>query len=350
MSTITNSRSSRTAQRATTAAGAHSGGDDQGPHDTQCRPVVIPGSDSGGDDQRHPDTYTTAVVIPGSDSGGDDHRRRDTYAPSVVIPGAHSGGDDQRTLDTHTLAVVIPGLTLADPILALLATAVDDLEGLRKAQASRLRILTSTEPDSDGEERGFGLDATDPTVRSVQAVHDGLATLEHETVLALQRAMRKHPLGPYVKARRGLGEKTVARLLGCIGDPAVNPATGELRTFGQLVSYAGMAPVDGKARAKRRGEQVNWNGDARMRLWNCVQPAIKMSGPYRDVYDAARVRYADAMHPVACVRCGPKGKPAEAGSPLSLAHQHARAVRLMMRAALRDLWVEARRLHGIQEN
>lgn len=42
---------------------------------------------------------------------------------------------------------------------------------------------------------------------------------------------------------------------------------------------------------------------------------------------------------------GPAGKPAPTGSPLSTGHQHARALRLVAKTVLRDLWREARRIH-----
>ena len=59
--------------------------------------------------------------------------------------------------------------------------------------------------------------------------------------------------------------------------------------------------------------------------------------------------YADAVHAAECKRCGPKGKPAQPGSPLSAAHQHARAIRLIAKAILRDLWTESERLHNNHE-
>jgi hypothetical protein len=63
------------------------------------------------------------------------------------------------------------------------------------------------------------------------------------------------------------------------------------------------------------------------------------------VYDAAREQYAEAVHPTECVRCGPAGKPALPGSPLSAGHQHARALRRVSKEILRDLWLEARMVH-----
>jgi hypothetical protein len=98
-----------------------------------------------------------------------------------------------------------------------------------------------------------------------------------------------------------------------------------------------------------------------MRAYLIAETCIKFDGkpdkndrprplsPYRAVYDAGRVKYAEAVHPAACRRCGPAGHPAAAGSPLSSGHQHARALRLVMKEILRDLWSESRRIHGVED-
>lgn len=62
---------------------------------------------------------------------------------------------------------------------------------------------------------------------------------------------------------------------------------------------------------------------------------------YRAVYEMARTRYTDRTHVAPCVRCGPSGKPAAEGSPWSLSHQHAAALRLVGKEILRDLWAVA---------
>lgn len=69
------------------------------------------------------------------------------------------------------------------------------------------------------------------------------------------------------------------------------------------------------------------------------------SSPYRAIYDDARAKYADAVHTAECVRCGPSGKPAQPGSPLSPGHQNARAIRIVCKEFLKDVWREAKRIH-----
>ena len=171
--------------------------------------------------------------------------------------------------------------------------------------------------------------------------------------------MRRHPLGVWVKATRGIGAKQGGRLLATIGDPA------ERATVSQLWAYCGYHVLpDGQAPARRKGQKANWNATAKMRAFLCAEAAVKAgvrkldSADDTDGYDSAgreavsplgqtyltgRAKYATATHPGPCVRCGPAGHPAPAGSPLSSAHQHARAMRLVAKVILRDLWVAAKR-------
>jgi len=70
----------------------------------------------------------------------------------------------------------------------------------------------------------------------------------------------------------------------------------------------------------------------------CVGTDRSRRSPFRDVYDIRRMVTADRVHAAPCVRCGPKGKPALEGSPWSLAHQNADALRIVGKEILRDLW------------
>ena len=259
--------------------------------------------------------------------------------------------------------------------------------------------------DSDGETRGFGLDEAHPDVARLAALVGMLAEAEHKATLNLQRVMRSTRFGPWVAAQKGVGEKQGARLLAAIGDPYIRPEiTREDGTVEpsrprhghrELWAYAAyhvikvpvsghdgqspsqspigsaevtvpMLPVGGDrdgsgpghlapgthrghvgvAPKRQRGAHANWSATAKMRAFLVAESCIKQSGtPYRTVYDATRAKYADALHAVECIRCGPKGKPAPIGSPLSDGHKHARALRAVAKEVLRDLWREARRIH-----
>lgn len=289
---------------------------------------------------------------------------------------------------------------LADPLLALLADVLDDLERTRIANENRLRQLTRDEADSDGELRGLGLPVDMPQVATLAATVSGIGKLEHEAELNLKRALRKHPLGPWIKVTNGVGEKQGARLLAAIGDPYWNTLYGRPRTVSELWAYCGLhvlpvasqysgeaheasagdgnqahpdhvtpgfqkagvgvvGSVDsshvsreahgrlaGVAPTRARGQRANWSATAKKRAFLVAESCVKVrTSPYRVVYDNGRAKYADAVHQADCRRCGPAGKPALAGSPLSLGHQHARALRLVMKALLKDLWIQARAIH-----
>ncbi|MER5843246.1 hypothetical protein ABT099_23700 [Streptomyces prasinus] len=265
------------------------------------------------------------------------------------------------------------------PLLALLADTLDDLERTRIANENRLRQLTRDEVDADGEERGFGLTLEQPQVAALADVVDALGKLEHQSTLNLQRALRKHPLGPWVKATVGIGEKQGARLIAAIGDPYWNTLYNRPRLVSELWAYCGLHVLPaaqtnsahqgalggggkqgdpgqlvrdtqkgpaGVAPTRARGQRANWSTTAKTRAYLVAESCIKQArSPYRAVYDDGRKKYADAVHPEPCRRCGPAGKPALAGSPLSAGHQHARAMRLVMKEVLKDLWLESKRLH-----
>lgn len=234
-------------------------------------------------------------------------------------------------------------MSYAQVELTIACRALDDTEELRKSSANRLRILTTTDPDEDGEVRGFGLGATHPAVITQQAVLDGVVALEKMQIKEIEKAMRRHPLGPWVMAQKGVGLKQAARLLAAVGDPYWNTAEDRPRSVAELWAYCGLAP----GQKRQRGTQSNWSTDAKMRAWNVVQSIIKSGGPWRDLWDERRAHTEEALHTDVCVRCGPSGKPAQPGSPKSLAHLKADADRYVSKRLLRELWREARKLHGV---
>lgn len=213
--------------------------------------------------------------------------------------------------------------------IVTLGELLDDLMEQRKANGNRIAAL----------ERTVG--TAFPYLIELQA---GLKALEHETNLELVRAWRKHPLAEWAKEIRGLGEKSIARLVALIGDPGSRENPSQLRQFCGHGDPNRSRPPKGATQA-----QVLACGSpkAKAAVWRIATAFVKSGdNPYRDVYDAARERYAERTHEGACVRCGPSGKPALAGSPWSLGHQHAAALRLVGKTFLLDLWKAARAGQG----
>jgi hypothetical protein len=183
--------------------------------------------------------------------------------------------------------------------------------------------------------------------KEYQSIRAHLDDTEKELVKELQRAMKRHPLGDFVAGIPGVGYKQAARFLAAIGDPCWNDADGRMRRGpAELWKYLGLAP----GQRKKRGERAAWNHEGKMRSYLIAETSMKMAGtgnkprsPYRDVYEDARSHYDNAVHQDACVRCGPAGKPAEVGSPLSDGHKHARALRKVQKAFIKDLFNERKR-------
>lgn len=236
---------------------------------------------------------------------------------------------------------------LADPFLSLAADIVEDLETVRIANENRLRQLTRTAVDSDGEERGFGLTDAHPDVRNLRQLVEAQKALEHQATLNLKRQLRKHPLSPWGKAQRGIGEKQLGRLLAVIGDPYWNNSTGSPSTVSQLWAYCGLHNVPSEtgwvAARRKKGQRANWNTNAKVRAFLIAESMLKAGN--REAYDRRKASTEGKLHDHPCVRCGPSGSPAEVGTPWSLSHRHADALRVLSKEMLKQLWREAKRLH-----
>jgi len=233
--------------------------------------------------------------------------------------------------------------------LIVLAENLHDIEQTRLAMGNRVRQLAE-------------LDTGSGDIEVLAGIADGMAKLEHQVVLRLQRAMRAHPLGPWVKRSKGVGEKQAARLLAAIGNPYWNslhdrprrgpaelwaycgyhvlPAAGQSLLDSQLTFAGGGQPsatptdqngagtqwltVGGVAPKRRKGQRANWNSNARTRAYLVADSCMKSpGGQYRAVYDHGRAKYAE--------------------SPAGLAHN--RALRLVAKAVLRDIYLEAKAWH-----
>jgi len=230
-------------------------------------------------------------------------------------------------------------------LLNLHAYFLDQLEALRIASENQLRAIQQA-----------GGAAPVSTLEMI----DSLSLLESRAVLNLKRQLRKHPLSAWQRRTLGIGEKTLARFIAVVsanGDPSWNAKYERQRTLAELRAFCGMHVVGadsdqadgedqissvGVAPRRRKGHVVNWSTTAKTRLFLMAEPCIKnRNSAYRPVYDAAREKYAEAIHLAPCLRCGPKGKPAQVGSPLSDGHKHARGIRMVMRAILHDVYRES---------
>lgn len=205
-----------------------------------------------------------------------------------------------------------------------LGAILDDLEQARIMASNRVAA----------QERDYGT-----ALPHLEAILSPIKAAEHQAELELIRAWRLHALAPWAKTIKGVGEKSIARLIAHTGDP------GERPNVAKFWAYCG---VGDPARKRRKGMSQEeafalGNPAAKKQCWLIGEAFVKTrSGPYRAVYDAARAQYADRVHADKCVRCGPAGQPALAGSPWSLKHQHEAAKRKAVKTFLKDLWVASR--------
>lgn len=366
------SQADRETQACSAAAGATDFPDGHTRPDLQCRPAVGEHDSQLTNDQALP-TYRPSA---GPDFP-DGHRRTD--APRGRAVGEHNPPAPATELATPNGASPVlaptPWAEADLALLAFLADALDDIEDMRTATANRLRQLTRAKADKDGEERGFGLTLNNPQVATVAAMlkaikHDddvlkelgyptnavlprdehgklssrSCACLECRAIRSLTAEVQKHPLAPWIKAARGVGEKQAARLLAAISDPYWHTLHNRPRLVSELWQYAGHGDP---ARSKcRKGQLVEYSPTAKMRVHLVAVSCMKnLTSPYRAIYEKRKSQTEGRLHAVACVRCGPSGSPALAGSPWSAGHRHADALRVTGKELLRDLWRESKRIH-----
>lgn len=348
---------------------AQSANADGGPNSPdQATASASPKGSPPGRVQNSPATKKRAETTPSPSSGTQDSATGQGQSGhhSPLAGGALNVSQvDQSSCDTQSCPV-----DLADPLLALAADVLDDLETVRVANENRLRQLTRAVEDKDGEERGFGLTLDHPDVARLSALVDLLRDAEKHAERNLTYRMKKHPLGPWVKHAKGVGEKQAARLLAAVGDPYWNDLHGRPRLVSELWSYCGYG--DSSRQVRRKGVKANWSDDARKRAhlvaekckMQLTKPCYSVKGDdglvshtvhidgectcsrYRLLYDGRKAHYAGSVHSRECNRCTGKGQPpAPDGSPRKPAHIDAMALRAVKKEILRDLWRESRRLH-----
>jgi hypothetical protein len=90
----------------------------------------------------------------------------------------------------------------------------------------------------------------------------GLQALEDQSNTNLTKALRMHPLYPWLQRFPGMAGAKVAALVGILADPRrfVGPDGKWTR---RVWSYLGFRVDDGKMPRRKKGEQSNWNTKAR---------------------------------------------------------------------------------------
>jgi hypothetical protein len=221
-------------------------------------------------------------------------------SPATSAPAQRADRRDHPTADNHQ-APVAPELLAA---ITVWGETLDDLEKLRIQLGNRVAAI----------ERDYG-DEIPELTETLKKIRSE----EHWIELCLIRVWRKHSLAPWAKQYRGLGEKSIARLIACVGDPADRPNPAK------LWAYCGHGDP---ARKRRKGMTQQdalalGNPRAKRQVW-LISTSMLKSGN-REHYDHARAKYAE--------RDWTDG------------HRHAAALRYVGKQFLKDLWCAARDVH-----
>jgi hypothetical protein len=198
----------------------------------------------------------------------------------------------------------------------------------RKRERNRLRV--------DWKEGGYPPEMVALYLPTLDAI-DGVEKASRRALILTYRQTVPASIRDWQQQSHGIGDHTLARLLGIIGDPIIKVphrwegegsdrvllvADPEWRTVSDLWSYCGHGDPNRRKRKGMTPAEVFALGssDAKSIVWNIACGVIKANkGTYRDTYDAARAKYAER----------PDWTPG---------HQHAAAIRLVGKTILKDLW------------
>lgn len=185
---------------------------------------------------------------------------------------------------------------------------LDDIEHLRIMHGNRRGAF----------ERDYGI------MLPPDEVLASLNAAEHAAQLELIRLWRHHPLAPWAKSIKGVGEKSIARLIAEIGADSPNYPWAPLDApnVGKLWSYCGLNPERKRRKGMSQEEALACgNPRARKQLW-LIATRMLMSGN-RDVYDSRRSATADR-------------------EGWTDGHKHNDALRIVAKEFVKQLWIAAR--------
>lgn len=215
------------------------------------------------------------------------------------------------------------GLPALHVLLSHYTSQLDDAMRLRLAVGNRIGAM--------GRE-GIAPEFLEPMGQQA----DMLLALEKAAKRMVERKMREHPMAGWVKETQGISLYGFARLFGATGP------LDRFATVSKLWAYMGLHVSDGEAPRRRKGELAGFSSRKRSTAIQMAEGPIKVGGPYRLIYDAARADYDNRPW---CGRCRPAGSN-EPREHCTDGHAHARARRLVAKAMLRDMWVEWRQRIG----
>lgn len=236
-----------------------------------------------------------------------------------ATPSAHPSREPKKSAPPSVTAARFPGLV---------------------AHVAHWQLIQSTRIKIELPEKAIVRHGIEPP-EWLTVIRSTLDDVEKVAEKAIVREWRTHPLRLWGLGIRGVGEHSLAVLVGLLdGDPYIAypkvrvGAKGAskmadlepyARTFGQLRSYCGVGDPDRKRRRGMSQEDALAAGKPllKSRLWSIADCMLKQNN--RGVYDAAKAAVADREW--------------------TDGHKHAHALRVVGKEFLRDLYEESKRLH-----
>lgn len=241
------------------------------------------------------------------------------------------------------------------------------------ADAQQFRIVFENKDRS-------GQVPTDALAGTIDIYREAEERLRKE-MTACYRATVPARLLQWQEESAGIGEATLARLLGITGDPrrglpqhwagegrnrVLVPGEPFDRTVGQLWQYCGVgARKNREVKGDAAALMANGSPDAKKLVYLLAQSQVKSNAKggaaYRHVYDQVKAKYAEKVHAYECpggyfnalyVKCktGKDKAYAQAGDPYQPSHVNAIALRIVGKEILRDIWRTAggdEPVHGV---
>lgn len=172
---------------------------------------------------------------------------------------------------------------LVRPVSSLshLADVLLSIERVRIAAQVRLSHL---------KKQGYREDYTEIALKDI-------AGLEARLTKLLQQEMEEHPTWPWLEKVKGAGLENSAKVIGIIEGVTFKSTgrsgIGAFDTMSKLRRFAGLAPVNGKAERRVKGEELHYSSELRAMLWRLAQTLIQARGKFYDYYIERKGQYAD---------------------------------------------------------
>jgi len=141
------------------------------------------------------------------------------------------------------------------------------------------------------------------------------AEIEKDITKQMGKAVKQHPVWPWLSGVKGLGPKLSTKLLGLIPEDI-----SSFTTVSKLWRYAGLAVIDGKAERPKKGEKLHYNIRLKTTMYLIGMSMIKTKSPYKLVYDRAKAYYQQTR------------------PEWSKAHVHMASMRKMQKVFLCHVW------------